>query len=168
MPHPRCSCCRSPSPRQHRRRLRAEIHRRGWLVQTVDRCAAPYAYTVGLTVAHLPELVVHHRHVEAETDLLDALASRLLDGEQVDEGGEVRGLLTGGLPARLHDVTHPRPPVHVASVLYGEVVARQLVLPDDRGHFPYEDGYLGDPVPLLFATPTTWPFPAAAGSGRTR
>lgn len=152
MPEKKCPCCRGDA----RRRVLAEVATRGFAVRwrSGGRRAVDVVSTAGLTAAGLPELVAMHHARDLAAEVVTAMAERLLEGEQVDDGADVQGLLDRGLAVRLHAVTVGRAPAHVARGLYGEVAGRQLLLPDDAGRFSYEAGYEGDRVPLLFAPPS--------------
>ena len=119
------------------------IREHGWLVQAVggSRSRAPFAYTVGLTEAGLPELLVTGLPALRSAELLNAAAFHYLHADPVPRHGE--HLCWRGLPCtELVDVPHPEAHVYVAMNLFGDDVrAQQLVWLDDRGCWPWERGH---------------------------
>ncbi|GIF75669.1 DUF4262 domain-containing protein [Asanoa siamensis] len=132
---------------QHNLRVIAE---HGWMVQSVFPArggnGAPFAYTVGLTAAGLPELIVCGLPADIAGHLLNTAAHRSLGaelrpGEALDEIASV--------PLRVVDA--PTAPVTTAHRLYPDrtVRALQLVWPDLHGHYPGDDRWsLGDAQPV--------------------
>lgn len=126
----------------HRDVVLPTIERRGWFVQGVggSRRHAPFAYTVGLTLAGLPELVVTGLPHERAAVLLNGVPGHWLHTDPLP----VAGLQLDWLGRRLEVVDLPTPSAHlfVADDLYGEQVrAQQLVWADHRGHWPWERGF---------------------------
>jgi uncharacterized protein DUF4262 len=129
----------------------------GWAVQGVegDGVHPPWAYTVGLTAAGLPELVVTGLDPEPAAELLNDAARHIrLNGGRVPDrylqlpGSGVAGIVT---------VAVPDAHLEVAVALYGSKIrALQLVLPDTAGRWPWDESYQGTPggQPVLGAR---WP-----------
>ncbi|GLY01051.1 MULTISPECIES: DUF4262 domain-containing protein [Actinoplanes] len=106
--------------------------------------AMPFAYTVGLTEAGLPELTVAGLPPETGQALLNELATRLTeDGVRLRHGQRVGDLLEG------HDVVivagEPTdllfPGAAVARYGGPRVRLRQIVWPDPWDHFPWQEDY---------------------------
>ncbi|TQN41864.1 uncharacterized protein DUF4262 [Blastococcus colisei] len=138
--------------------LRLLIERFGWAVEHVRvprrSTGTPSSYTVGLTAAGHPEIVVLGLPAPVAQDFLNAVAEQVRaggsyrpgqrTGEFTDEDGPVVFLRvedTGGL-ASARDV-------------YGSVEALQLVWPDSTGRLPWQPGYRNAPgvQPLLGQVP---------------
>jgi hypothetical protein len=106
-----------------------------------------FAYTVGLTEAGLPELVItglpHH---DLAAELLNT-AARLHLADEIRAGREVTEAATVALRA----VDAPGTIAGPAFALYGRRVRFvQLVWPDQGGAYPGDDGWaLGDAQPLF-------------------
>jgi hypothetical protein len=128
------------------------IREHGWMIQGVfptanDPCVG-FSYTVGLTAAGLPELVISGLpHETGGAILNDAarrhLADEILPGATVDDIASV--------PFRAVDA--PLAEVNMARNLYGDdrVRAVQLVWPDAGGFYPGEPGWsLGDGVQPIY------------------
>lgn len=135
-----CWACDHPgaSHRAYLDHLRRVINRHRWAVQYVGggRGHAPYAYTVGLTGAGLPELVVTGLRAQAATTTLNDAGQAML-GDGPPAPGTTIAL---GGERHVEVVRLPRPESHlaVARDLYGdEVRALQLVWADDRGRLPW-------------------------------
>ena len=135
-----CWACDHPGAdhRTYLDHIRRLITRHGWAVQYVggDRRHAPYAYTVGLTGAGLPELVVTGLRAERSTMMLNGAARDMTRAEPPVPGTILT--LSGGEDVEV--VRLPQPELHLAVALdlYGhEVQALQLVWADDRGRLPW-------------------------------
>lgn len=118
--------------------------RHGWAVQGVerDRDKPPWAYTVGLTEAGLPELVVTGMQVDDACDLLNDVAQHVVHAEPPAPGERIP--LVGGPLLEVVRVTTPDAHLHTAVALFGSrVSALQLVWADDRGHWPWQPGFRG-------------------------
>lgn len=115
----------------------------GWVVQAVEggRRSAPFAYTVGLTEAGLPELLVTGLAAYRAVAVLDAAAFHWLHAEPTPGHGEHLDLRD--ICVELVDLPHPDAHLVVAVRLYGRqaVTAQQLVRADDRGRWPWERGH---------------------------
>jgi hypothetical protein len=136
---------------------RMVIAEHGWMVQgvfpTVDDHAAPFAYTVGLCQAGLPELVTVGLPAEPATVFLNALARRTLEAEpKVGDRWTVDAnpdLVWEFAPVSdrwaRENVTMPRRLWPTATV-----TALQVLWPDRDGYHPNQPGWtLGDAQPLL-------------------
>ena len=115
-----------------------------------SRVHAPFAYTVGLTQAGLPELLVTGLSANRSGELLNAVAFHYLHADPVPRHGEHLCFTSLGCT----EVQLPQPDAHlfVAVDLYGDDArAQQLVWADDRGRWPWEQGHRaslgGQPVP---------------------
>ena len=116
----------------------------GWAVQGVqrDRIRPPWAYTVGLTAAHRPELVVTGLPLARATRLLNGVAAHVLHAAAPRPGEQIP--LNDGPVIEIVEVTEPAVHLVIAAELYGPGVrALQLVHADDRGHWPWAVGYRG-------------------------
>lgn len=114
------------------------ITRHGWAVQYVggDRGHAPYAYTVGLTGAGLPELVVTGLRAERATTMLNGAAHEMAGDGPPTPGTTIA--LSGGSRVEVVRLARPESHLTVAIDIYGEQVrALQLVWADDRGRLPW-------------------------------
>ncbi|MYW91283.1 DUF4262 domain-containing protein [Amycolatopsis rubida] len=148
-----CQRCEEPErpEEQYLIEVLDEIRENGWCVQGVLGTGSrpPWAYTAGLTVQGLPELIV--------TGLLPHRAMRLLNAaaeQSLCTGPPVPGeqWLLPRLP-RLEIVQLSAPAAHldIAVCCYGTgIEARQLVYADSAGRFPwspqYNSGRGGQPV----------------------
>ena len=117
------------------------VRRNGWAVQGVGG-RQPFAYTVGLSVCGLPELVV--------TGLPDARAARLLNEVARrglhDELFSGQRVPTSGPHVHVLAVARPHDHLLTATALYGKAVrALQLVWPDDQGRYPWQAGAQSQP-----------------------
>ena len=126
----------------HIRRL-IDVH--GWAVHGVERTDVhpPWAYTVGLSQAGRPELVMTGMPLTRATALLNALAEHVMHAHPPKPGRRVT--LRGGLPIEIVEVTDPAAHLLVAVSLYGPSIgALQVVHADNRGRWPWEHGYRGN------------------------
>lgn len=128
------------------------IAEHGWMVQgvfpTADDPCVGFCYTVGLTTAGLPELVIAGLPYETSGALLND-AARVHLAEEITPGATVDGVAT--VPFRAVDA--PLSEVNMARNLYGaeNVRAIQLVWPDAGGAFPGDAGWsLGDGVQPIY------------------
>ncbi|WP_067665649.1 DUF4262 domain-containing protein [Nocardia miyunensis] len=118
----------------------------GWLIQGID--AGPespaWAYTVGLTRRHRPELVITGLPYPRAADILTEAVG--LPATATDPGTRIT--IAGQLVESVA-VAAPVPRLVVAEALFGHAVdAVQLVYPDRSGSWPWNSGYSGD-QPLL-------------------
>lgn len=112
-----------------------------------------FHYTAGLTQKGLPELIVYGVPAEHGADLLNSLASRLLDGEVIADGTRIDDLVEGPFTPQLRTAVRRRDPLGVAEEQYGDqVVVRQLVLPDRENRMPWEARFdYSASQPVLYA-----------------
>jgi transposase len=141
-----CWYCDHPdrSPHEYLDQMRELIDRCGWAVQGVerDRSRPPWAYTVGLTAAGWPELVVTGLPLARATDLLNSVAAHAMHAATPRLGEQVR--LRGGSLIEIVEVAEPAAHLLIAAELYGTGIrALQVVHADDREHWPWEVGYRG-------------------------
>jgi hypothetical protein len=120
------------------------VARYGWAVQGVERSGSrpPWAYTVGLTPAGRPELVVTGLPLGRATRLLNAVAAHALHAAMPMPGEQIA--LDGGPVIEIVEITEPSAHLETAIELYAPGVrALQVVHADDRGHWPWDVGYRG-------------------------
>ena len=140
-----CWACDHPEADQadyHRDVVLPTIERYGWMVQAVggDRLHAPFAYTVGLTEAGLPELLVTGLSQVRAATLLNRAGEHWLHVD-LEPGGGVQ-LVVAGIRVEVVDLPTPSAHLFVADELYGEDVrAQQLVWADTRGVWPWDRGH---------------------------
>jgi len=123
-------------------KVQSVIDEHGWMVQFVG-CDPPLAYTIGLTVRGLPELVVSALPPDVAAQVLNR-AARLgfTAGDLVDIGFSVQ--------FRAVPVTTPRTHMGVAGRMYGNrFTALQLLWPSKTGVWPGEEGWDGGPQQVL-------------------
>src|SRR5215469_3110123 len=124
--------------------MRDIIDTHGWAVQAVERYRVrpPWAYTVGLTAASRPELVVTGMSRSRAAHLLDDVAAHVLHAGPLVPGEQ--HALEGGPLIEVVELTEPSAHLVMAVELFGkEIRAQQLVHADDRGHWPWDVGYRG-------------------------
>ncbi len=120
------------------------IDRFGWAVVGLedDRIHPPWAYTLGLTPHGKPELVVTGLPLPRATWLLNAVASYVLETTVPGPGDEV--VIEGCPSPEVVRVAEPTAHLVLAAEFYGpRIHALQLVVPDDRGHWPWHPGFRG-------------------------
>lgn len=116
--------------------VRAQIKEHGWIILgvfPVDKDDLGFAYTVGLTEAGLPELVLSGAWNEQAQQLLN-IAGEQHCRTEIKAGDTVEDI--ANVPFRAIDA--PLAEVNTARRLYGEsrVRAVQLVWPDENGLWP--------------------------------
>ncbi|GGL92985.1 DUF4262 domain-containing protein [Micromonospora yangpuensis] len=147
-----------PSPDEILDIQRRHITETGWAVTAVlpapGTTDSPFAYTVGLTERHLPELVIAGLDPRIAQILLNDLAGRVHTGAaRLTHGHRVDDLIVG-YPAVIVEgpATEALWP-GTAYARYGRdrVHLQQIVWPDRHGRFPWHDGYEypGHVQPLL-------------------
>ena len=141
-----CEICQGRSRIDVDRDFIRIIEQYGWAVQTVqgDRLHPPWAYTVGLHLHGLPELVVTGMAARPATDLLNDLAEHHVHhtGGPPVPGIEVP--LRGGPLIEFVELPHPDAHLYTAVRLLGPGIrAVQIVWADDRGRWPWERGFRG-------------------------
>ena len=139
--HPECPACNDPdwTPEKDWERTWETIERHGWQVTAVlgSRTFPPYAYTVGLSLRDLPELVITGLTAEVAGGILNDHARLVASGEWVPEPEG-----SGGGRFRVIEVTKPGERLAVAdNVNGGPVPAYQLVWPSPDGRYPGDPGY---------------------------
>lgn len=119
-----------------------KIARYGWAIQYVEpgRVRPAWAYTVGLTLWGLPELVVTGMRIPELHELLNAEARRLVDRGAPESGARLT--LTSGRGAEVVPLPHPDAHLITAADMLGpRLRAIQLVWCDDRGRWPWDLGF---------------------------
>lgn len=129
--------------------LRTTIRKNGWAVQYVEDDRIPFAYTVGLHEAGLPELLATGLTPELAWRILNAVA-RYIAGEVIPAPGDLVRLSERWL-FEVVEVTQPDAHLNFAVALCGpEVRALQLVWADEHGRWPwaaeFDDGRGRQPV----------------------
>ncbi len=121
------------------------IAKHGWYAQgvfgTAARRAPSFVYTIGMTPAGLPELLIVGLPIALAHQILSCAVhmhtgTEITDGDEVDLGFSVkfRAATVAPLPvARLFGIAHRVYPAQVISAI-------QLMFPDEHGRFPGEDG----------------------------
>jgi hypothetical protein len=141
---------------QYAARLRQIIAEHGWAVQTIhgDQDDPPFSYTVGLTEAGLPELVIIGLPENVAGTILNMLAKRSLETDL--EVGQRYELPNGdqNLEYLIGPVSSPsrRSYLKMAAVLYDRhrVKALQVIWPSKDGLFPTDEGWdLAEVQPTL-------------------
>ncbi|MFN6548182.1 DUF4262 domain-containing protein [Mycolicibacterium nivoides] len=137
--------------------LRRMIDHHGWAVigvfPTTPTDGAPFSYTVGLTDRGLPELAVYGLQPRAAGGVLNTVARHAIDGGELAPGQRITGLLAGGLPLTVIEMTDTTDMTSVRE-LYGAVLAAQQVIwPDADGRMPWENWNLGTRQPLKGSQP---------------
>lgn len=110
-------------------------------------------YTVGLTVAGLPELACYGVGDEAAAaGLLDAAARHMVECGELMPGDRIAGPAGRG-PLVIIDMEDTKDFVEVRR-LYGAVMAaRQVVWPDPAGNFPWQMAWSLGPVQPMAGEP---------------
>jgi Domain of unknown function (DUF4262) len=142
-------------------RMAWRVYEYGWAVQGVERerDRPPWAYTVGLTLHDLPELLITGLPLRRSAELLNGMAAHLLhdrDARSVYPDDRSAGCAheapTPGERTRLADgplvewvaVQHPDVHLLTAMALFGPTVrGLQMVWADDRDQWPWERGFRG-------------------------
>jgi hypothetical protein len=148
---------------------RATVAEHGWMIQGVFPTAAdpeqwPFAYTVGLAPAGLPELVIVGLPPDPGGMFLNALARRALT-EEPQPGNQWTVEENPALVWKFAPI-HPEwiaenvtMTVRLWPHLAGEVRALQVLWPDDRGAHPDDPAWSlpADVQPLLANPPEVTP-----------
>ena len=157
-----CWMCDGASYEEVLARMAWIVAEQGWAIQGVERgrIHPPWAYTVGLTLAGLPELVVTGMPLPRAAELLNDVAAHAWHAEEPVPGEQVP--LVGGPLVEFVELPHPDAHLHTAVQLYGPAIrAVQAVWADDRGRWPWQRGFRsgrgGQPVlgPRARAGPLT-------------
>jgi hypothetical protein len=120
------------------------IARVGWMVQLVGASdhAPSFAYTIGLTDRHLPELITFSLPFEVAGFALNTLAQRMSDGEVLPGHTRLQDVLAADV--QLVQAERAMADQFMFQALYRNPNYRalQVVWPDPQsGAFPWEDGY---------------------------
>lgn len=132
------------------------VKRHGWAVQHVLASGAgevDYAYTVGLTGRGLPELVIFGLGHDAARSVLNAVAGRLVAGEQVEAPARLRGVVKGYDVTVMTVTDFQLLPLAFKVAGVPSIRALQIVWPDGQGRWPWEPGSGVATMPLLGAVP---------------
>jgi len=129
------------TPEQIRQRVREQ----GWDVVSVPAQAGipPHSYTVGLARRGLHEFIVFGFSPELARPVLSDLAQRARDGERFPTNVGLEDVLPG-MPAVLLDVPSVEADHYLAAArdcAPTNFRALQIVWPDERDLFPWQDGY---------------------------
>jgi hypothetical protein len=128
-------------------KVRATIAEHGVCIQFVgagdDELA--FAYTVGLGGQDQPEFLVFNLGPPTAAGVLNDLARRVLHGEAGYSHGDTLHHLVRDFPVRLVRVADSSQHLTVANRLYRgggrpPIPALQIVLPDEGGRWPWQDG----------------------------
>ncbi|MEV6907288.1 DUF4262 domain-containing protein [Amycolatopsis sp. NPDC051071] len=125
--------------------VRPLIRQYGWMVQTVDGGGVQpaYAYTVGLTDAGMPELVVTGLRERRSGQLLNFLAQEAVRSGP-PEPGEVLPAAVGWPALEVVPLSAPFVHMPTAVLLYGEDFrALQVVYEDEHGRWPWDREFRG-------------------------
>jgi hypothetical protein len=141
-----CLACENPdwTRADYLQHLHGVIALHGWAVQGVerDRFRPPWAYTVGLTGHHAPELVVTGMPVRRAAGLLNDVAAHVLHAAAPAPGEQVQ--LEDGPLIEFVAVAQPSAHLVMAVEMFGAGVrALQVLHADDRGHWPWDRGFRG-------------------------
>ena len=141
-----CWECDHPdsTPLDYLTHMRDLIACHGWAVQGVERDGIhpAWAYTVGLTPAGRPELVVTGMSLRRATRLLNDVASHVLHAAAPRPGEQIP--LLGGPLIEIVEVEEPAAHLVTAVEIYGpRIRALQLVHADDLHRWPWEARYRG-------------------------
>lgn len=139
-----CWFCDHPNAKlgEYLAHVRDIIEDYGWFVQGVSRDGPhpPWSYTVGLTEAGRPELVVTGLGLNRAHDLLNMVAAHVMHGTAPRPGERIP--LIDGPMIEIVRVAEPAAHLKTAVEVYGAgIQALQLVHADDRGHWPWDVGY---------------------------
>ncbi|MEV0269785.1 DUF4262 domain-containing protein [Hamadaea sp. NPDC050747] len=132
---------------QYAAQLRQVIAEHGWAIQMVhgDLQDPPFSYTVGLTEAGLPELIILGLPTNVAGQILNKLARQSLESElDVDARYDLpNGDAT--LPYLIGSVStaNVRRYLKLATVLYDRhrIRALQVIWPSKEGRFPQDPGW---------------------------
>jgi hypothetical protein len=125
-------------------RMASLVEEYGWAIQAVvgDRVHPPWAYTVGLTLRGLPELVVTGVRAPEARDVLNEFADSAVHHDEVLSPGQVLRCPHGS-EMEVVELAHPDAHLLTAVSLFPGTTLRalQLVWSDDRGHWPWDVGF---------------------------
>ena len=154
-----CLKCEGWTDEEIRQKSRRDIELHGWgYVHVEGGDAGCFTYTVGLTRFHgHPELVVTGLGAYQATTLLGDLAGEIRCGFRLAAGDLLPEQCCEVHRLQLVGVDDPRRLVQAQEIYAssaGLVPALQVVYTDDRGHWPWDRGWAGDPwAQPLFGLP---------------
>jgi len=125
--------------------VRPLVRKHGWMVQAVESGTAQpaLAYTVGLTDAGLPELVVTGLRERRSCQLLNYFAQQAVRSGP-PEPGEVVPAAVGWPAFEVVPLSAPSAHLLTAVLMYGEEFrALQLVYEDEHGIWPWDREFRG-------------------------
>ena len=125
--------------------IRQRVRERGWDVISVPAQAGtpPHSYTAGLALGGLHEFIVFGFSPELARPVLSDLAQRARDGERFPTNTGLEDVLPG-MPAVLLEVPRVEADHYLAAArdcTSTSIRALQIVWPDGRDLFPWQDGY---------------------------
>ncbi|WP_166907092.1 DUF4262 domain-containing protein [Mycobacterium sp. DL440] len=116
--------------------LRAKTLKRGWALQYVEDDRRPFAYTIGLTEAGLPELVVTGLPPLKAMQVLNSVADYMVHETEPAPGDTIT--LPDDWFAEFVEVAEPTAHLAFAVELCGpDIRALQVVWWDRQGHSPW-------------------------------
>lgn len=117
-------------------RLRQGVLEHGWMVQYVEGEPTPFAYTIGLHEAGLPELLITSVSPDDARRLLNTVADYMIHAREPAAGDIIE--LPDDWQAEFVAVSTPDAHMGFAIEMYGpEVRALQLAWRDADGHSPW-------------------------------
>ena len=125
--------------------IRQRVREQGWDVVSVAAQAGipPHSYTAGLALGGLHEFIVFGFSPELARPVLSDLAQRARDGERFPTNVGLEDVLPG-MPAVLLEVPRVEADHYLAAArgcAPTNLRALQIVWPDERDLFPWQDGY---------------------------
>ncbi|OCB46252.1 hypothetical protein A5721_14275 [Mycobacterium vulneris] len=116
--------------------LRQRTFERGWAVQYVEHGRSPFGYTIGLSEAGLPELLITGLEPPMTWKLLNTVAEYLVDVTEPAPGDTIA--LPDDWFAEFVEVSEPTAHLGFAVELCGHGIrALQVVWFDRHGHSPW-------------------------------
>ena len=124
---------------------RASIAKYGWTVigvfPTSDDEGVPFAYTVGLSAKHLPELAVYGLPLPVGQQVLNMVSRKMIEaGAPVVSGQRIEDVLAVDTGLVAVEMTRTDDLTMVRQVYWSVRPAVQLCWPDLDGLFPWERG----------------------------
>lgn len=131
------------------------IEEHGWSVVTVggEDGSQNFAYSVGMRPHGLPELYMTGLSLPTLQFFINEMCGRLLvESRDYQPGDVIDDLSDGGQPLTLVEA-QDQGDLTQCRRMFGDGPAWQLVLADEDGRFPWDDGYAYEPEdqPLLGA-----------------
>lgn len=125
---------------QVRSEIRRKLQAHGWTAITILDRANPYTYSLGFTQKGLPELVVFGIDPETVRSVLGEIFREVQAGRPYRKGL----YQAEGFPMPFHLLPVPddkaRVLLRIAHSMFPGFQALQLVVPDERGCFPWDQG----------------------------